>query len=224
MSSGLMFYDIIMNMIRNKALEWHVETVDSYFTNIENNIIYMYRGSLRNFYWRKFTHEILDIEYLHLNVERIKMRIYLTNILKLDNSSDDMIKNIDHWLDSFKKFHKKYIILLTWSYHSSFPEDCRYTAVRSLPGFINQENETRYYFNATIKLLYCNVIFRQLILNIDWYTMIISLDKNNKTFPHHYQNIMIVEELYKCFGEIHWGKIHNYWWVIYYYKNKDGLS
>ena len=47
-----MFDDTIMNMIRNKALECHSEGVDSYFTKIENNIIYMYRGSLQDFYWR----------------------------------------------------------------------------------------------------------------------------------------------------------------------------
>ena len=90
-----------------------METVDSYFTNIENNIIYMFRGSLQNFYWKKVTHESLDIEYIHFNVEIFIIRIYLTNILKYENSSDDMMENIDHWLDSFEKFHKKYIIMPT---------------------------------------------------------------------------------------------------------------
>ena len=41
MSSGLMFDDIIMNMIRNKVLEYHVAVVDSYLTKMENTIIYM---------------------------------------------------------------------------------------------------------------------------------------------------------------------------------------
>ena len=44
MSSGLMFNNIIMNIIRNKVVEWHSEGVDSYFTNIKNNTIYMYKG------------------------------------------------------------------------------------------------------------------------------------------------------------------------------------
>ena len=48
-SSGLMFDDIIMNLIRNKALECPMEEVDSFFL-IDNNRIYIYRGSLQEFY------------------------------------------------------------------------------------------------------------------------------------------------------------------------------
>ena len=47
MSSDLMFDKTIINMIRNKALECHVQGVDIYFTNIQNNRIYMYMGSLQ---------------------------------------------------------------------------------------------------------------------------------------------------------------------------------
>ena len=36
--------------------------------------------------------------------------------------------------------------------------------------------------------------------------MMYSLDKNNKQFPHHYQNIMIVKELHILFGGIYLGK------------------
>ena len=42
-SSGLMFYDIIINMIRNKVLECHEEEVGCFFTNIEK-MIHLYRG------------------------------------------------------------------------------------------------------------------------------------------------------------------------------------
>ena len=38
MSSGLMFHDIIMNMISNKALEYHQEGVDSLFTKVGGEI------------------------------------------------------------------------------------------------------------------------------------------------------------------------------------------
>ena len=71
MSSGLMFDDIIINMIRNKALEYHKEGVDSFFTNIENKRIYMYRGSLQEFYRNKVTHENINVPCVHFNVEII---------------------------------------------------------------------------------------------------------------------------------------------------------
>ena len=41
----------------------------------------------------------------------------------------------------------------TESYYYSFPKESIYIAVRSPSGFINQENETICYFNATKQLL-----------------------------------------------------------------------
>ena len=42
------------------------------------------------------------------------MKQYLTHILKSDTSSGDMNEKGDHWLDSFEKFHKKYIIMTSY--------------------------------------------------------------------------------------------------------------
>ena len=76
----------------------------------------MYRGSLQDFYWKKVTHKSLDIVCTHFNAEMIKMRQYLSNILKCDTQSDDTKKKkIDNWLDSFEKFHQQYIIIPTES-------------------------------------------------------------------------------------------------------------
>ena len=56
MSIGLMFDDIILNVISNKALEYHQGGVNSLFAKIENKIIFMYRWSLQDFYWNKGNH------------------------------------------------------------------------------------------------------------------------------------------------------------------------
>ena len=146
----------------------------------------MFRASPQDFYPKKDNNESFDVGCIHFNVRKIKMRQYLTNILRCDTSSDNMKAKIDYWLYSFEIFHKKYIIMPTKSYNYLFHLESRFIPVISLPGFINQENETRIYFNATIQLLYRDVLFRKLILSIDCCTMIICLDKNNKTISHHY--------------------------------------
>ena len=87
-----------------------------------------------------------------------------------------MNEKVDHWLYSFEKFHKKYIILPLESLNSSFLEEILYITVRSPAGFINRENETICYLNTTIQLLYCNVPFGKNLLNIYCYTMMIGLD------------------------------------------------
>ena len=75
MSSVLVFYDIIMNIIRNKILECHKEEV-YFFTNIENKTIYMYRGSIQDFHRKKVTYEYLDVPCVHFNVKIIQMKYY----------------------------------------------------------------------------------------------------------------------------------------------------
>ena len=106
-----MFYDIIMDMIMNKLLLYHVVGVESYFTKMENNIIYMYKGSLQVFYWEKGSHESLDVLSPNFNAEIFKMRQYFPNILKCDTSSDDMKEKIHHWLDFFELIRKQYITI-----------------------------------------------------------------------------------------------------------------
>ena len=65
MSICLIFDDIKMNIFRNKAENQHMEVVDIYFTKIEDKNIFMYRGILQYLYWKKFTHESLDVVRQH---------------------------------------------------------------------------------------------------------------------------------------------------------------
>ena len=78
-----------------------------------------------------------------------------------------MDERVDHWLDSFEKFHKNYIIMPSILLNCLFLEDTLFVTVRSPPGFINRENKTRCYLNAMLQLLYFNFLFIQLVLKID---------------------------------------------------------
>ena len=50
-----------------------------------------------------------------------------------------MNEKVDHWLDSFEKFNKNYIIMPTKSLNSSFPEESIYVTVILPTGFINKK-------------------------------------------------------------------------------------
>ena len=63
--------------------------------------------------------------------------------------------------------------------NSSFIEDILFVTVRSPQGFIIRENETGYYLNATLQILYFDVLFRKLILTVDCYTMMNGQEKNS---------------------------------------------
>ena len=82
-----------------------------FFTNIENKTNYVYRGSLQGFYCKKVTYECLYVPCVYFHIKIIKIKHYLTNILKINTSSDNVNEKIDHWLDSFEKLLKKCIIM-----------------------------------------------------------------------------------------------------------------
>ena len=120
-----MFDAIIMDIIRNK--NWH--------TLLKKIIFFLHRlktksfictGVTSRFLLEKRTYECLEVPCVYLHSFLTDMKHYLTHILKSDTSSGDMNEKVDHWLDSFEKFHKKYIIMPSQSLNSSFLEESFY--------------------------------------------------------------------------------------------------
>ena len=70
-SSGLMFDDIIMDRIKIiQSSQNYTEEHDCVFTQIDNDMIYIYRGSLQYFYWKKGTCECIDMPCEHYTIKR----------------------------------------------------------------------------------------------------------------------------------------------------------
>ena len=65
MSRGFMFDGIIMGTIRKNESPHPTVEIDCEFIQIDSNIIYMYRGSLQDFYWKKGTYECLEMPCVH---------------------------------------------------------------------------------------------------------------------------------------------------------------
>ena len=116
-----------------------------------------------------------------------------------------MDEMVDHWLVSFEKFHKHYIIMPSLSLNPLLIEESLFVTVRSPPGFINRENDTRCYLNSTFQLLYFNILCRELVFKINFYTMLNGPKRERQDFVHNFQNILILRELQKQFGEIYLG-------------------
>ena len=91
------------------------------------------------------------------------------------------------------------------SLNYSFLEESWIITVWSFPGFTNRENKTKCYLKLAFQLLYFNVLFRQFIINIVRYILMIGQDKKSQHLAHNYQNIIIIKELQKKIGEIYSG-------------------
>ena len=82
-SSSLMFDDITMGIIRKNEFPHPTAETDCVFTHIDSNIIYMYRGPLQYFYWRKGTYECLEMPCVNFHLKKNDMKDYLTHVLKM---------------------------------------------------------------------------------------------------------------------------------------------
>ena len=86
-------------------------------------------GSLQYFYWKKRTYECLEMPGENFCLKENEMKYYWTHVLKNDTSSGDMDKKVNHWLDFFEKFHKKYIIMPSLSLYYLFIEESLFVTV-----------------------------------------------------------------------------------------------
>ena len=76
MSSGLMFDDIIMDHIKIiQSSHNYTEEHDCVFTPIDTDMIYIYRGSLKDFYWKKGTYECIDMPCEHYTIKVTKLKV-----------------------------------------------------------------------------------------------------------------------------------------------------
>ena len=90
MSSGLMFDDITIGTIKINVLSYHTAETDCVFTHIFSHIIYIYRGSLQDFQWRKGTCECIEMPCEHFYFKKNEVKDYWTRVLKNDTKSGDM--------------------------------------------------------------------------------------------------------------------------------------
>ena len=111
---------------------------------------------------------------------------------------------VDDCLVTFDNFQKQYIIIPSLSLNPLLLEEKPFITVRSPPGLFNPEKYTRCYLNATFQHLYYIVLFRELLFNLNLFTMMNGL-KKNQHFVHNFQNIMIFRELQNILGEIYLG-------------------
>ena len=111
--------------------------------------------------------------------------------IKKETTLFAMNELVDDCLVTFKKFHKQYIIIPSLSLDPLLIEEKPLFQVRSPPGFFNPEKETICYLNAIFQHLYHNVLFRELVLKINFYTMLNDLVSGSQYFVLDFQKIMI---------------------------------
>ena len=69
-------------------------------------MIYIYRGSLQDFYWKRGTYECIDMPCDHYTIKRNKVKGYWVRVLKKDTTLYEINELVDDCMVTFEKFHK----------------------------------------------------------------------------------------------------------------------
>ena len=121
-SIGLMFYYIIMDHIK-RIVSSHNPTAKYDFFLIVSVIVYIYRGSLQDFYWKKGTYECIEMPCEHYCLKSNAATDYWARVLKNDTTIYEMDELVDHCLVSSEKFQKQYIIMPSLSFNPLLIEE-----------------------------------------------------------------------------------------------------
>ena len=73
----------------------------------------------------------------------------------------------NHFINYISNFNNKHVIQLYRETKSNIPEEPRYISSMAPTGFINVQDESRYYVNSSFQVIFFDIFFRQLIINID---------------------------------------------------------
>ena len=116
----------------------------------------------------------------------------------------------------FLHFNRTYIIQYKEKCDSKINEKIRHIPVITPSGFTIKIHESICYMNLTLQAQYQNIIFIEMILNIDCEYILNQLDTDDHDFILNQQKVVILEELQKIFGQIYIGRITQLSLMIYF--------
>ena len=94
-------------------------------------------------------------------IEKEKLRKYLSGILSIDNDKADLEKKINQFINGIRDFNNKHIIHFNNKPISNIPEEPRYISSMTPIGFMNGQDESRYYVNSSFQVLFFNIFLER---------------------------------------------------------------
>ena len=137
----------------------------------------------KNHWWRKTIRS-------HHFIEKEKLGKYLSGILSIDIDEAD-IENKNQFINDIRGFNNKHILQCNNKTISNIPEEWCYISSMTPTAFMNDQDESRCYANSSFQVLFLNIFFRQVIMNIDCEKNIEHMDNIKDEYRGYIHNIMI---------------------------------
>ena len=202
MSSGMMLDDIIMNIFTKIPKITTKANQENYFSRTKDGVIQLYKGSMQDFTWKTTINDTNRTLRSHHYISIDSWRKYLNGITVIDSTQAELDKMVDEFISNKTKFQTKQIIKSDIQQIMNMPEKARFISSMTPTGFKNDQEKSRCYVNSTFQVLFFNVFFRSLIMNIDCDMMLRNLDKSSDDYNSHVTKIMILQVIQKMFCEM----------------------
>ena len=159
----------------------------------------MYRGYLQDFTRRiKNANTKKTLRSPHF-IEIEKLRKYLSGILSIDNYETYLGKKSDHFINDISDFNNKHIIQCNNKPISNIPKEPRYISSMTPIVIRNGQKQSRCYVNLSFQVLFFNIFFRTLIMNIDCEKVMENLHNITDNYNGYIQKIMILQVIQHIF-------------------------
>ena len=110
MSSGLVLGDIIMNLFTDSTKQTTDSVKKDIFSKIQDDNIYLYKGSLQNYLWGKRISDTKKTLCSHHLIETDQLIKYMSSMLYLDIDEADLEKKKNQFINNIRDFNNKNII------------------------------------------------------------------------------------------------------------------
>ena len=106
------------------------------------------------------------------------MEKYLNGITLIESTQADLEKKADEFINHKVDFNITHIIKSDIQQLTNVPEEARFISSMTPTGFRNDQDESRCYVNSTFQVLFFNIFYRTLIMNIDCDIMLTNIDNS----------------------------------------------
>ena len=96
-------------------------------------------------------------------------------------------------------FNNTHIIKSNLQPVSNIPEEERFISSMTPIGFRNGQDESRCYVNSSFQVLFFNIFFRTLIMNIDCERLLTNLDNSTDDYNGNLQKIVVLRVIQQIF-------------------------
>ena len=91
----------------------------------------------------------------------------MSGILSIEIDAADIEKKTNQFINDIRYFDNKHIVKCYNKPTCNIPEEPRYIPSMKPTGFMNSQDQLRCYVNLSFQLIFFNIFFRQVIMNID---------------------------------------------------------